>query len=44
MSGHLSEGANWIEAVRKATEAERLRARALLLAYDAHDIIEMLDL
>jgi hypothetical protein len=44
MAGQLAEGADWIEAIRKASEDEREKARELLEAYKAFDLIEMLDL
>jgi hypothetical protein len=40
----ISDGADRIEAIRKATPIERKLARELLVRYKAWDIIEMLDL
>ena len=44
MKNHLSEGADWIEAVRNTSEQERARARALLVKLKVFDIIEILGL
>lgn len=44
MHGDIATGADWVEAVRKASEDEREKARELLEACKAFDLIEMLDL
>lgn len=40
----LDQGADKIEAIRKATPLERKLAKELLVRHQAWDIIEMLDL
>ena len=44
MYGSIASNADWVEAVRKASENEREKARELLETYQAFDLSEMLDL
>ena len=44
MKNHLSDAADWVEAVRNTSSRERDKARALLIKLKAFDIIEMLGL
>lgn len=44
MKNHLTEGSEWVEQVRNASENDKAKARALLIKLEAFDIIKILAL
>ena len=44
MKNHLTEGSDWIEQIANTSEAQKAKAKALLIKIEAFDIIEILGL